>query len=207
MNPTPTNPSPFGPAVTVAPDALFPPNHGIICRGRAVFGPGFVMQDRPARCEFGDELVMQPNVFIQGAGSLVVGDQVTFYTGSYLSLGPADGSIQIGSHTHFAPRCVLYGHGSLRIGNHCNIAAHVVFATVEHDPTVSDRPMSATRRCGPIVLEDDVWIGANSVIVRNVRIATGCVIGAGAVVTHDTEPHGIYLGVPARRVRERPRPG
>jgi acetyltransferase-like isoleucine patch superfamily enzyme len=56
---------------------------------------------------------------------------------------------------------------------------------------------------GPITLVEDVWTGANVTITANVTVAKGCIIGAGAVLTKSTEPYGIYVGVPARRVKDR----
>jgi acetyltransferase-like isoleucine patch superfamily enzyme len=56
---------------------------------------------------------------------------------------------------------------------------------------------------GPIVVEDDVWIGMNSIVLSGVRLARGSVIGAGSVVTKDTEPYSINCGNPARLVRKR----
>jgi acetyltransferase-like isoleucine patch superfamily enzyme len=58
-------------------------------------------------------------------------------------------------------------------------------------------------RAAPITLGEDIWLGANVTIVPGVSVADGCVIGAGAVVTKDTQPMGVYMGVPARRVRDR----
>ena len=55
---------------------------------------------------------------------------------------------------------------------------------------------------GSIYVEDGVWIGAGAIILPNVRIAKGGVIGAGALVTKDTEPNGLYVGIPARRIRD-----
>jgi acetyltransferase-like isoleucine patch superfamily enzyme len=54
-----------------------------------------------------------------------------------------------------------------------------------------------------IVIDDDVWIGAHASVLDGVRIARGCVIGAGAVVTKSTEPYGVYAGVPAKPIGER----
>lgn len=50
---------------------------------------------------------------------------------------------------------------------------------------------------------NDVWAAANVTLLEDVDIADGCVIGTGAVVTRDTEPYGVYMGVPARLVRKR----
>lgn len=54
----------------------------------------------------------------------------------------------------------------------------------------------------PIIIEDDVWIGANVTILPGVTIKKGCVIGAGTVVLHDTEPYSTYAGVPARLLHD-----
>jgi galactoside O-acetyltransferase len=56
---------------------------------------------------------------------------------------------------------------------------------------------------GQIVIEDDVWIGSNAVILRNVRLGHGCVVAAGAVVTKDVDPFSVVGGVPARKISER----
>ncbi len=53
-----------------------------------------------------------------------------------------------------------------------------------------------------IIIEDEVWIGANVVILPGVHIGRCCVVGAGSVVNHDTEPYSVYVGVPARKIRD-----
>ncbi|MGB7117605.1 MAG: acyltransferase, partial [Anaerolineales bacterium] len=53
-----------------------------------------------------------------------------------------------------------------------------------------------------IVIEDDVWLGANAVVTDGVRIGEGAVVAAGAVVTKDVPPHTVVAGVPARIVHE-----
>ncbi len=56
---------------------------------------------------------------------------------------------------------------------------------------------------GTVVIEEDVWIGANCVITPDVRIGRGAVVGAGAVVTRDVAPFAIVGGVPAREIGRR----
>lgn len=169
------------------------------------FMSGVYIQDCPRVCRIGSNVTFFPNSFIQGSPDrFVVEDNVGFYPGTYISLGGAAGYLEVGHHSHFAAGCALYSAGGLKIGPYCNIAAHVVLATIGHDPALGDKPMTLTPgKSGPIVLEEDIWIGANATVTQNTRIAQGCVVGANAVVTRDTEPFGVYVGVPARRVRDR----
>jgi acetyltransferase-like isoleucine patch superfamily enzyme len=172
------------------------------------FRRGFYMQDSAGICRIGSNVTFYPNCFIQGrAGRFIIEDNVDFFPGQYISLGDAKSFVEIGHHTHFAPNCILYGWGGLKIGPYCNIAAHTVFATVGHDPVIrGEKPMCMVPACsGPITLVEDVWTGANVTITADVTIAKGCIIGANAVLTKSTEPYGLYVGVPARRLRDRQR--
>jgi acetyltransferase-like isoleucine patch superfamily enzyme len=192
--------------VQVADDAYIEHPECIEVGDDVTFGRGFHMIGKPGECRFGSDVTFYNNCFIQGSpGFFILEDHVQFYPGTYISLGEHDTSgVEVCHHSHFAPYCVLYGWGGLRIGPYCNIAAHTVFATVGHREEITDRPMALTgEKHGPITLEEDVWIAANVTITANTTIAKGCVIGANAVVTHDTEPMGLYAGVPARRLRDR----
>lgn len=53
----------------------------------------------------------------------------------------------------------------------------------------------------PIIVEDEVWIGANVTLLPGVRVGKCSVIGAGSVVTVDVEPYSVYAGIPARKIR------
>jgi acetyltransferase-like isoleucine patch superfamily enzyme len=175
---------------------------------RVRFSGGFRMIEGPRVCRIGAGVTFLPNCFIQGRGDrLIIAEHVDFYPTTYISLGgEADGFLEIGHHTHFAPGCCLYGHGGLTIGPYCNIAAHCVLATIGHDPVVRNQPMAlAPHVARPITLVEDVWLGANVTVTSGVTIAKGCVIGANAVVNRNTEPFGLYCGVPATRVRDRKR--
>ena len=170
------------------------------------FDRGFYMQDGPAVTRIGSNVRFYPNCFIQGsAGRLIVEDHVDFFPGTYISTGDNNSWIEIGHHTHFAPMCILYGWGGLKIGPKCNIAGHCVFATIGHDPVIREgKAMCETAAvAGPITLVEDVWLGANVTVVANVTIECGCIIGANAVVNRNTQPWGLYCGVPAVRVRDR----
>lgn len=56
---------------------------------------------------------------------------------------------------------------------------------------------------GETLIGHDVWIGANAIILRGVKVGNGAIVGAGAVVTKDVEPYAIVGGIPARVIRYR----
>lgn len=96
--------------------------------------------------------------------------------------------------------------GDIRIGNYCLIAQFCTLVASNHTVDTSeymiDAPWDMSRVS--IVIEDDVWIGANCVILPGVTIGRGAVIGAGSVVTKDVAPHSICVGNPARFMKSRP---
>jgi len=114
------------------------------------------------------------------------------------------GDISIGDFSTVNPYCVLYGHGNLKIGKGVRIAAHTVVIPSNHNYKDRSRYIYEQGEFSiGIVIENDVWIGANTSILDGVTISQGCIVGAGSVVTKSTEPYGIYAGVPARKIKER----
>lgn len=166
-------------------------------------GRGFYCQDAP-RVTLAAGVAFYPDCFVQGRGELTVAAGVAFFPQTYVSTGPPTGFVRVGEHSHFAPGCALYGHGGLTVGRYCNVAAHVVLATVAHDPAAATEPMALRPSVrGPITCEDDVWLGANATVTGDTVVARGCIVGANAVLTRSTSPDGVYVGVPARRLRDR----
>ena len=73
------------------------------------------------------------------------------------------------------------------------------FGLAEED----DAAFFAWRREHRVVIGNDVWIGHNATVMAGVHIGDGAVVGAGAIVTHDVEPYGVAVGVPAKTIRHR----
>lgn len=94
--------------------------------------------------------------------------------------------------------------GQVRCGNGVRIASHVSIVGFNHGFEDPDSPIHAQGLTSVgIEIGDDVWIGANAVVVDGVNIGRGAVIAAGAVVTRDVPPLAIVAGVPAKVVRRR----
>jgi maltose O-acetyltransferase len=97
---------------------------------------------------------------------------------------------------------VWAGKSGLKIGNRVMIASHTAITTLTHDHSLPDiRFAPAIDR--PIVIGDDVWIGAHAVIMPGITIGKGAVVGAGAVVTNDVPDLAIVVGVPAKIINYR----
>lgn len=91
--------------------------------------------------------------------------------------------------------------GKITIGENCYIGMSVLLCTHTHE--VGDQKCRATiDKFYPIIINDGCWLGANVTVLPGVTIGEGCIIGAGAVVTEDCEPNGLYVGVPAKRKKD-----
>ena len=127
---------------------------------------------------------------------------------AFVKIKPAGGSgeVNIGADCAINSGTVMYTGNGITLGDAVLIAANCTLAPTNHaiadrGRRIRDQGFMPSR--GGIVIEDDVWLGANVVVLDGAHIATGCVIAAGAVVRGKLEPYGIYAGVPAVRVGER----
>ena len=95
--------------------------------------------------------------------------------------------------------------GAIIIGRNCLISQSVSMIAANHkidkERLILEQELDAEKT--GIIVEDDVWIGANSTILPGVKIGIGAVIGAGSVVTKDVKEYSIVAGVPAKHVRYR----
>ena len=126
---------------------------------------------------------IEPGAFIRDM--VEIGDNAVIMMGAVINLGAV-----IGAGTMIDMNVVIGGRGT--IGNNCHIGAGTVIAGVIEPP-------SAT----PVIVEDDVVIGANAVVLEGVRIGKGSVVAAGAVVTEDVPPGVVVAGTPARVIKEK----
>lgn len=120
--------------------------------------------------------------------------------GEHAIIRAHDQPVRIGAFSQVGPFVVILGGVGVMIGANVMIAPHVVIAAGNHDYIQTEKPMrfAGNLSKGPIVIEDNVWIGANVTITDGVRIGRDAVIGANSVVTHDVEPFDVVGGVPAR---------
>jgi 2,3,4,5-tetrahydropyridine-2,6-dicarboxylate N-acetyltransferase len=114
-----------------------------------------------------------------------IGDGAVIMMGAILNIGAS-----VGSGTMIDMGAVLGGRAT--VGAHCHIGAGAVLAGVVE-------PASAV----PVVVEDNVLVGANAVVIEGVRVGRGAVVAAGAVVVEDVPPDAVVAGCPARIIKRK----
>ena len=114
------------------------------------------------------------------------------------------GKIIIGNYNSFNSNVFLGGSGGEIItGDNVLIGPNCVLRASDHKFRKDQIIRNQGHVSGKIIIEDDVWLGANVIILKDVIIKKGSIIGAGSVVTKSTEEYSINAGVPAKKISER----
>ena len=146
--------------------------------------------------------------YMRGPGRLVLGSSVNLSGRScfYFMRGMGEAPrIVIGDRVFVGNGCTLAAAQSITVGSDCLLAAGVRIHDNDGHPLDPERRRTGAAlradECAPVVIEDNVWIGADAVILKGVHIGRNSVIGTGAVVTSDVPRDTIAAGNPARVVR------
>lgn len=120
---------------------------------------------------------------------------------SFSCINNAVGDVVIGDFSRIGIHSTVIG--PVTIGSHVNLAQGITVTALNHNFSSKDKFIDEQGvATSPIVIEDDVWIGANAVILPGVRIGRHSVIAAGAVVNRDVPPYSLAVGVPAQVKRK-----
>lgn len=113
-----------------------------------------------------------------------IGDNAVIMMGAVINIGAV-----IGEGSMIDMGAVLGGRAT--VGKNCHVGAGAVLAGVIEPPSAD-----------PVVIEDDVLIGANAVVLEGIRVGKGAVVAAGAIVVDDVAPNTVVAGVPARKIKD-----
>lgn len=113
-----------------------------------------------------------------------IGDNAVIMMGAIINIGA-----EVGAETMIDMGAILGGR--VKVGKKCHIGAGTVLSGVIEPPSAK-----------PVIIEDDVVIGANVVVLEGVTIGKGAVIGAGSIVTTNVASKSVIVGNPARVVKE-----
>lgn len=174
----------------------------------------------PDNCEVGDEVLVdsthcfKPFRSKQSPG-LIVGDRVTLWRASLAT--DEEAVISIGSETYIA-NAFLVAANRITIGKRVMVSLGVTIADSDFHPLdpasrfadsvalspVGNRNQRVRVESQPVVIGDDVWIGANAVVLKGVEVGTGATIQPGSVVLKDVPANVVVAGNPAKIVDENP---
>lgn len=131
----------------------------------------------------------------------VIGKRVVFYPGVWIAPGR---NLEVGDDVDFAINVVIESAGGVTIGARTLIGHGTKIISGNHGiPAGRQRITEAKSMRCPVIIGQDAWIGANSVILPGRTIGEGAVVGAGSIVTKDVDPFTVVAGNPARLIRKR----
>ena len=144
---------------------------------------------------------------LEGKVSLTIDKGSTICIGKFLmSKGPLylkaidNSKIVIGNNVFFNHNCSITSCKKITIGNNCKFGNNIVI--IDHDHKITSCGATKDLVSKEIIIEDNVWVGANSVILKGVRIGEGSIIAAGSVVNKDVEKYTIVGGLPAKEIKK-----
>jgi acetyltransferase-like isoleucine patch superfamily enzyme len=134
------------------------------------------------------------NITIEKNGTLIV-DEFNFHTGAFIIVNPG-AILEIGSgYSNNDVEITCFNR--IRIGKEVAISKGVIIRDSDNHK-ISNRDSDISK---PIEIGDHVWIGLRAIILKGVKIGSGSIIAAGAVVTHDIPPNSLAAGIPARVIK------
>lgn len=139
-------------------------------------------------------------VMVKNHGRITIGERLLLYGTTVrgeLVTGPG-GILEIGNRVFINYGVSISAHNHVKIGSRCQIGNYSLLMDNDYHQA-GDKTMLGQSK--PIILEDDVWLGARVIVLKGVTIGQGAVIGAGSVVTRDIPPRSVAVGQPARVVK------
>lgn len=152
--------------------------HWLIRGGKVCIGDNLYFSSGDAVNPIGSNL--QGAIYVEGGASLTIGNDVGM------------------SSTR------MWIHNSIKIGNHVKIGGCVLMTDTDAHPIdfMARRSSNEGTKAAPIVIEDDVWVGAHSIILKGVTIGARSIIGAGSVVTKSIPTDCVAAGNPCRVIKK-----
>lgn len=163
---------------------------------------------------YGKNLTITGRIFLKGEGSIIIGDNVNIKSkpfdnptsgGNRTSLISTSGAqIKIGNNVGMSHTAIT-AMKSVEIGDNVLIGSNSMIADTDFHPIDAEKRLAedgTAVKVSPIKIEDNVFIGARSIILKGVTIGENSVVGAGSVVTKDIPANEIWAGNPAKFIKK-----
>lgn len=156
------------------------------------------------RVQFGRNFQTNGRLVIKGPGRVVFGDDVNAWAHAEMNVlitYTPNSRITIGSGTRLNGAGIM-AYTRIEVGPRCILGSTLVFDSDFHplDPARRHDP-DAPVSCAPITLEENVWLGGQSAVLKGVRVGRNSVVAFRAVVSDDVPPNVVVAGNPARIVK------
>lgn len=138
---------------------------------------------------------------IEKRGKLLLGDMASIHSGCKLKIR-SGAELELGANVFLNYGCMIICRQHVRIGSGCMFGPNVLIYDHDHDLYADINHRKNSFKTKPVVIGENCWIGANTVILKGVTIGDQAVIGAGSVITHDVPPNTIMVQKRERIVRE-----
>ena len=190
---------------------------GLFVRLRIKSSKGLLLVGKKVRIFYPNNLQVGYNTIIEDGAEInclsqqgiKLGNRVTI--GKYAIIrpsniygGPIGEGLTMGDNSNIGPYNYIGCSGKITIGNNVMLAPRVSIYAENH---VFDHPEILIRDQGvekkEVIIEDDCWIAANSILLAGVTIGKGSVVAAGSVVTENVPPYSVVAGVPAKWIKSR----
>lgn len=148
--------------------------------------------------------------FFKGFSYMKIGDNFSALRDLRIEAIPESGNcneivVSIGENVSIGDFCHIAASNYVELGNGVLIGSKVLITDHQHGKTGEQLDEIPAKRKlyskGPVFIDDNVWIGDNAVIMPNVHIGQGCIIGANAVVTKDIPAYSVVAGIPAKIIK------
>jgi acetyltransferase-like isoleucine patch superfamily enzyme len=176
------------------------------CGQGVILGKGITLRN-PKFISLGDRVVIDDFSLLDGSGAgeagVELGDDVLISRNALIQ--GKTGAVKLGNGTNIGCNVVISSATGIYIGNSVLIASNCYIGGAGYFSDRIDIPImeQGLYSKGPIIIGDDVWLGAGATVLDGVKIGRGCIVGAGALVTKDLPDFSVAVGVPAKIVKIR----
>ncbi len=173
-----------------------------------ILGKGIILR-HPGRISVGRRVAVDDYAMLDAGGSeqgIVLGDDIIISRNCVIQA--KSGPVVLGARTDIGCNTILSSVSGIHVGRSVLMAGNCYLGGARYVWDRLDIPMMDQGRYseGPVLIGDDVWLGAGVIVPDGRRIGNGCVVGAGSVVTRDLPDYAVAAGAPARIIRMRGEP-
>ena len=166
--------------------------------------PKLKIKGKGKNIQIGDNISIFGNIVLRNRenGKIILEDNLKFDDNVRI-VSANNGTIKIGESSVVGPNTIINGGGNVIIGKKVIFAKNISINANEHVHKKSMNIIDQGFIYSDVIIEDDVWLGANVCVNKGVLVRNGSIVGANAVVTKDTDPYSINVGIPSKKISER----